>query len=696
MIPVLYEANETQFTSNGLGRLIDCISCEVTEERNGIFECDFTYPTTGRLFEKIQLGRIIAVTHDDSGEIEPFDIVSYSKPIDGIVTFHAVHVSYRLTKAVTYAENISSLSTALGNLTVYPFTWHTDMTSSAYMAGFDGIPKTIRSLIGGTEGSLLDTYGGELEWKKFDIYLNASRGQKRDFAIRYGVNMTDYKDETDFSESFNACRPYWIKDDTIVIGNEVLSGAAGYNGRTEVVPLDLSNAFETEPTTAQLEAEALAYMTTRRTFNPLQNITVDFVRLQDLGFEELGALMKCNLCDTLDVIFPAYGMRGTYKVVKTVYNVLADRYEEMELGSLKTTLSEALGITNTPQAVASGGGTTAKGFFYGTCATAAATAAKVVTCPEFTAADLTTGAVVYVDFTSSNSVASPTLNVNSTGAKAIRRYGTTAPSTSAASSWNAGAIVCFVYDGTYWNVEGWLNTTYSSMTLAEIEAGTGTTARLITPERLKYAVETWEEKPLVGDTTDTTPTEVGVAVNNGRPCSISHVDSVFGLFVFDAFNYATALMAVVAQTTVTYMGVLYNVALVGNVNTNTWSLEVTPLGTATTPADYVTEEGTSGSWTYRKWASGLQEAWYSGSITFSAASSVVNGWNRSTQNFNLPLTFADEAVVQVTGAASGRIYTSGGIKSSGTQFEAQVLSGASIAAATLSGWNVYVIGQARS
>lgn len=608
MIPILYEANEMQFTSNGLGRLIDCLTCSVPEERNGVFECDFTYPTTGRLFEKIQLGRIITATHDETGEIEPFDIVSYSKPIDGIVSFHCVHVSYRLRKAVTYAENVSSLATALGNLTVYPFTWHTDMTSSAYMAGFDGIPKTIRSLIGGTEGSLLDTYGGELAWKKFDIYLNASRGQKRDFAIRYGVNMTDYKDDTDYSDSFNACVPYWIKDDTIVIGNEVQSGAAGYNGRTEVVPLDLSNAFETEPTTAQLEAEALAYMTTRRTFNPLQNITVDFVRLQDLGFEELGGLMKCNLCDTLDVIFPAYGMRGTYKVVRTVWNVLADRYEEMELGSLRTTLSEALGVTNTAQGVASGGGGGAP-YFYGTCATAQGTAAKVVVCPEFTGADLTAGTLLFVDFTAANTASNPTMNVNGTGAKIIYRYGTTRPSTSAASSWNAGSVVAFIYDGAAWTMVGWINTTYSSMTVAEIEAGTGTTARLITPARLKAAIQYWA---------------------------------------------------------------------------------------GTTPADYITEEGTSGSWTYRKWASGLQEAWYSGSITFSAASSVVSGWNRSTQNVSIPLTFADDAVVQVTGAYNGKIYTTGGIKTSGTQFEAQILSGASTAAATFSGWHVYVIGQARS
>ena len=38
MIPVLYRANETEFTTFGLGALADAISCEVTEERNDAFE----------------------------------------------------------------------------------------------------------------------------------------------------------------------------------------------------------------------------------------------------------------------------------------------------------------------------------------------------------------------------------------------------------------------------------------------------------------------------------------------------------------------------------------------------------------------------------------------------------------------------------------------------------------------------------
>ena len=51
MNPILYDATETGFASNGLGRLRDCISCVVTEERNGIYECDFEYPIDGAHFD---------------------------------------------------------------------------------------------------------------------------------------------------------------------------------------------------------------------------------------------------------------------------------------------------------------------------------------------------------------------------------------------------------------------------------------------------------------------------------------------------------------------------------------------------------------------------------------------------------------------------------------------------------------------
>ena len=81
---------------------------------------------------------------------------------------------------------------------------------------------------------------------------------------------------------------------------------------------------------------------------------------------------------------------------------------------------------------------------YGTCDTAAATAAKVVACTDFDA--FMTGVTIRVKFTNANTAASPTVNINSTGAKSVYRFGSTTPVDG--DSWTAGEVVELLYDGT--------------------------------------------------------------------------------------------------------------------------------------------------------------------------------------------------------------------------------------------------------
>lgn len=364
MKPILYESNETAFTSNGLGRLQDCISCIVYEERNSLFECDFSYPVDGAHFDDIRCGRIITVTHDDSGDVQPFDIVSYSKPIEGIVTFHAVHISYRQSYLTASGSNINSLSDAFALFSTAqpenPFSYDADFESNAYFAAADGVPRSVRQMLGGMEGSILDSYGGEYEFDKFRVTLHRNRGVQRDFVIRYGVNMLKYQDDTDYSGTYSSCIPYWTGDDgnggqTVVKGNRVDAPFSTYNGRNDCMPLDLTDKFKTAPTAAQLESMALSYMQANQTNLPKQTISVDFARLQDFDeFEGFDSLLKCNLCDTVQVVFPRYNMSGTFKIVKTEFDVLRGKYNGMELGHLSTTLAQALGITTTANEISNG------------------------------------------------------------------------------------------------------------------------------------------------------------------------------------------------------------------------------------------------------------------------------------------------------------------------------------------------------
>lgn len=574
MIPIIYDKTETAFVSNGLGRLRDVITAVVTEERNGVYELDFQYPVNGANYDLIQVGRIVGVTHDETGDVQPFDIVSYKKPIDGVVEFHCVHISYRQAYYTATGSGINSLAdafTLFGNATpANPFTYTTDKTSTGYMACADGTPRTVRQMLGGIEGSVLDAYGGEYEFDKWNVILHSTRGQMRGFTIRYGVNMLEYDEEVDSSNCFSSVIPYWTDGTTTVVGDKQTNSGVTPSGREQCVPLDVSDKFEvsgTAPTKAQVNSTGASVMNSKNPTLPTQTIDISFVRLQDAGENDIyETLLQCRLCDTINVVFPDYESTGQFKIVKTVWNVLKGKYDSMELGALSVTLAQALGITTTVDRGGGGGvsdynelsnrpqinGVTLTGdksasqlsihdvpaggsagqvltkqsatnydliwqtptIPYCTCATAAATAAKTTTIVRgtFAEADLIAGAQVLVKFTNSNTVASPTLKIGDTTAKAIRRYGSTAPSTSAASSWNAGEIVLFVYDGTYWYIEGWINTTYSSMTEAEITAGTGTTARLITPARLKLAIDTWSGG---GGTSTSVPTADTIAEFDG-------------------------------------------------------------------------------------------------------------------------------------------------------------------------------------
>lgn len=349
MIPILYEANETVFVSNGICRLQDCISCLTTEERHGIYEVVFDYPVDGMNFDKIQLGRVIAVTHDDTGDIQPFDLVSCSRPIDGVVTFRGVHISYRLNKIATTLRLSGRLDGVMGLLTAqnWGFIFSTDIPSSGNAVVVNsGYPVPVREYLGGMEGSILDNYGGEYEFDRFDVILHQARGEKKDFAIRYGLNMVDYSEEIDYSATFSKCTPYWVgADGSYISAGIVDSGIPPYNGVDNYPPLDLSEKFEDKPTVSQLKNAALSYMSANKTYLPEQNIKVDFIRLQDTEeYKDFASLLSCKLCDTISVIFPWYNVQADFKIVKTTWDVLANRYESMELGDLQTSLAEALGI----------------------------------------------------------------------------------------------------------------------------------------------------------------------------------------------------------------------------------------------------------------------------------------------------------------------------------------------------------------
>lgn len=357
MIPILFDSTETTFTSNGIGRLADCTRCLVTEERNGQYECEFDYPITGRHYSDIEEGRIVFCTHDDLKVPQPFVIYRRTAPIDGLVTFNARHLSYKLSTVIVNPFSAANISDALAGLSTNsintnPFTFSTQRSTIAPFAVT--APASVRSLLGGVEGSLLDVYGGEWEFDKWTVTLHAHRGNDSGVSIRYGKNLSDLQQVVDASGLYNAVVPYWEQEvdgqTVLVMLPERIVAATGVTDPVPVV-MDLSMEFAEQPTEAQLRAYAQDYLATHEPWMPAENLTVDFVHLKDTtDYASVANLQRVNLCDTVDVYYPALGVTAhNIEVIKTVYNVLSERYDSIELGQPQTTFGQALQADLTKQ-----------------------------------------------------------------------------------------------------------------------------------------------------------------------------------------------------------------------------------------------------------------------------------------------------------------------------------------------------------
>lgn len=364
---ILYDHDEEAFTSNGLGALPDAASCTVTEERNGGYEVEMEYPLTGSHFSDIQKRRILYVKPNPYDDPQPFRIYSITKPINGIVTVHAAHLSYDTSGSIVklFPADAGSASAAMSYLKNFsvpstPFTFFTNVGKSGTMS----VPKpsSIRSLLGGSDGSILDTFGGEYLFDKWNISLLESRGSNRGVTIRYGKNMTDLEQEENDTDFYTGVYPFWYSESedgglVTLSANDGIVNAPGNYDFVKIMPLDLSSedfgkettdseGYTTtieKPTEAELLAAAQKYIANHKIGIPKVSLDVSFVMLaQAEEYNDFARLETVKLCDTVTVEFEKLGVKTTAKCIKTVYNVLTDKYDSIELGEPKSSLAETV------------------------------------------------------------------------------------------------------------------------------------------------------------------------------------------------------------------------------------------------------------------------------------------------------------------------------------------------------------------
>lgn len=337
MRPILYPATETAFADNGLGVLFDATSCTVKEERNGSFELEMKYPVAGLHYDEIAQRTLIMAKPSPGRAAQPFRVYRVSSPMNGVVTVYARHISYDLSGVALSPFSAQGLAQCIEKISAnavpsdHGFVFSTDKTSVAALQVAK--PCSIRALLGGSTGSMLDVYGGEYEFDRFAVKLWAARGEDRGVTIRYGKNLTSLTQEANCAEVYTAVYPFWANGETTVELPEKTVAVAGTYDYVKVLPLDLSSAFDAQPSADALRTSAQYYITDNKVGVPKVSLTLSFAQLEGETVE---------LCDTVAVIFERLGVSARAKIVATTYNVLLDRYDSVEVGDARSSIADTI------------------------------------------------------------------------------------------------------------------------------------------------------------------------------------------------------------------------------------------------------------------------------------------------------------------------------------------------------------------
>ena len=355
MIPILYDSHEKTFNHHGIGTLTDCITCTCERELNGTDEAEFQYPIDGIHYSDIVPDAIVKIKADEYADAQLYRIYRITKPINGIIKCYCQHISYDLNTNIceAFSEKGINATTALQRVlehcySDHPFTATSTLSTSVVKDVEFKVPTPARLCLGGQEGSILDLFGGEYEFDNFSIKLYSRRGQDSGVTILYGKNLTNITSDTNLSSTYTAIYPYAVDDEEeglYTLPEKVIStNQTDVYGEARILAVDLTDKFdlsEEDIEIPKLRKLANEYIQENPIIDIDQNIEISFVQLwQSPEYKDIALLERVGMGDTVTVKHPKLGISVKARVIKTVYNVLTEKYEKIELGQAKSTLSD--------------------------------------------------------------------------------------------------------------------------------------------------------------------------------------------------------------------------------------------------------------------------------------------------------------------------------------------------------------------
>lgn len=345
----LFDKDETNFDSNGLGVLDSEIKENVVEEKmNGIYNFDFAYLSKGKHANQLEGDMIVKAPTPDGDQL--FRIYKVTKNI-GYLEVNCYHIFYDL--AGNFIEDINIVSqsgqaaithfgTGLQYATRFKFVSNIVIANSARLVRLNAVQALLDS---SQDNSFLSRWGGEIKRDNFTVYMNDVRGNDKGFKIRHGKNLTGYEANIDYSSVVTRIMPYGY-DGLMLPEKYVDSPLRGKYAFTRIKKIEYTNIKAIDPDATSNDEGAVpleeAYKLLRQAAEleysvnkvdiPTSNFKVTFKNLSDTKeYADFKALEKVEPWDCVTVIADNLDIKS--RMISYKYDAITKAYKEVELGN---------------------------------------------------------------------------------------------------------------------------------------------------------------------------------------------------------------------------------------------------------------------------------------------------------------------------------------------------------------------------
>ena len=354
MKPVLYSPTDTDFTAGGIGILSDCKKCLVTEEANGSYTVELSFPINAKF----------------SSQLEDHNYQIKCKPnaTDDFHIFYIYNHYKDMATGLLYVYG-KSRTMKLGNRAVKKFEFEraTCQEAMKYLEKSMDQPSDIRlfsditrvgstsievsnplKCIKGIDGSLNQIFGGEMKHEPFKLSLLNRRGRDHVTTFRYRKNLTGLKVETNFDGLLTRIFPYADVQNNEgeterIFGNPVDSlNINKYDGEiySEYVQFTEDQGVTDQKSLNEVSKKYFSSINPNCD-QPNISIELNIRKMEDTALaKRFKKFREVGLFDTFDIFHERFKINITAQITKVIYDSLNERVESLEAGDTQYTFFE--------------------------------------------------------------------------------------------------------------------------------------------------------------------------------------------------------------------------------------------------------------------------------------------------------------------------------------------------------------------